>query len=108
MLSVPFIYSKGFWQMGTDAQGRTFLSFDVAVAEEGEVVATLSINKYAYKEGVDVTLEMDPDVSMASLIAFFAEIAESLTRVSKGDVLPEFVDWGGVLWEAGDQGELPF
>lgn len=93
--------------MGTDAQGRTYLSYVVAVVEDGDWVATLEVQKMAYEEHAHVTLECHPDVSMAALVSFFAEMAESLTRLNRGDILPEFVDWGGSIWEAGDEG-LPF
>jgi len=94
--------------MGTDAQGRTYLSYVVAVVEETDWIATISINKLPWQERSDITLEVDPDVSLEQLVTFFAELAESLTRLKRHDILPEFADWNGELWESGDTEDLPF
>lgn len=77
-------------------------SWDIKVYEDGELAVRMSIDAYAWKDHLEITIEHVADTSPFDIGEFLSEVAGSLKRLASGEIKPEWTAINNQLLDGND------
>jgi len=82
-------------------------SWDVRIHEDGVYCVAVQIDAPAYKEEHSITVTEFQEIDRGELGKFLVELGNSLSRLAKGEIKPDFIVTEEGLLEPGDE-DWPF